>query len=898
MEPTGYDYRLVRPEDLFVAQLTLYNLVVDESRRRLMRVTSGEEASIEIELPTQHYAEPSLQHLWVHAVPLFAGTRCRIEATAPEGIDQFELGERGIIGAIAEWTLNPGGTWIDVLATLLLQPPPGMRILADPLPATDRHPLWSARAPLAPGEPVVLAPYGLPMRLPAGRFGVQPDGGPGPVLRPHARIGFWPKWRCHSLTITPLGGTASIEGPDQAIDQFPAWGHTHRTSLGRTAYARQVVTGHLSSGHAATITTVAERQFRRQSSNDDDQFMTTAGVLQQRMTLVITEPYVDLRAAGAGHGPSAFAGLRAPVGEFEISGTDTSRPDWLRNVGGIMSFELLAVDHAGVSTPVRMPLMFIPTGADADAVVRMLQSPPPGAPAPTMPTASVALASDPDAVVTMSAFRPSAARALGRPVVPLVQQFDVVLDQLGGIMGAPPTATFRFHDLFRASGLSVAGNPQGALLQIVPPQPGGQLAIPLPAAAVGAIGNPGLAVGAITTRAGAVAQELVTVSGPTLADVRAAFPSAKLFGTIDLLDLLPAKPFADVGGRAAIPAVRHRRTAAGEEFSYTFAARLEPKRTGPVIVRTGSDLALTSTVVRRTDGQVTQESHGTVSKIGLTLFDVVTISFGAIDFRSRGGATSFDVSGVEITFGKELEFVAELAKSLSSLGSGSGARVDVDAGGVTAGFALAVPSVAFGALMISNLSVEAWLRIPFTGAPMAFTLAVASRENPFLVTVSMFGGGGWFALEVTPEGVRRLELGIEFGGSLSLDIIVASGGVTVMAGIYVEWDFERKTTAFRAYLRASGHVSVLGIITVFVEFVLELGYDKKALTPGGRKYGIFSGRASITVGIEVLFFSKSVTLTVERSFVGSEADPTFTDCIGPSDWDTYCDAFAPVTAGA
>ena len=67
----------------------------------------------------------------------------------------------------------------------------------------------------------------------------------------------------------------------------------------------------------------------------------------------------------------------------------------------------------------------------------------------------------------------------------------------------------------------------------------------------------------------------------------------------------------------------------------------------------------------------------------------------------------------------------------------------------------------------------------------SFRFEVASRKRPFLVTVSMFGGGGWFALEVDPQGIELLELGIEFGGSLAVNVFVARGSVTAMGGIHM-----------------------------------------------------------------------------------------------------------------
>lgn len=891
-----YDHRLIRSEDLFVAQITLNNLVFDENRSRLVRVVRGEQASIDLELPTQHFAEPSYDIAGMghvpRVLPLFAGSRSRIDAIAPDGVDEFPIGADGIIGTVSAWTRNPGGSWIDVLATVWLRPPQNLRLTTDPLQDTDRHPLWSAQVTLPANGSIDLEVYGSSTWMPRGRFGQQEDGSGGPTLLPlGGPAANGARWRCWALTITALGGTASIAGPDRAILSQPPYGHTHRTSVGRTTYTRQVVTGHLSSGHAASLVVVAERRIAQYYSGDEPDVPTMSGYLDRVTTLIVTEPYVDLRAESGEL--SALVGLHAPTGERRVSGVDTSQPSWVQDTGGLIWFDLLAEDHAGTSIPMRMPLVFIPDGSDVQIAVSLVSAA--DAPTAAMPTAPVAVAPDPNAVFTLAAARAMPRTVASRPMIPVFQDFDVVVDQLGGVMDGAPVERFRFHDLYAQSALDATANPQGAVLQIVPPAAGGQLAVSLPPAAIGAIGNPGLMVGALTTQAGAVAQEMVRSAVPSLDDIRAAFPSARLFGSIDLLALLEDAPFG-TDGRPSIPAVQHRHVAEGEEFTYTFHAALKPQK-GAVVVGADSRLELTSTVLRRTDGRTTAESHGIVTNIGISLFEVVELSFAAVEFRASSGTTTFDVRGPELEFGKELEFVAVLARKLKETGLGSGVRVDVDPQGVTAGFGLALPDVALAALQFSNLTIDAWLRVPFTGSPMAFTLAVASRERPFLVTVSMFGGGGWFALEVSPRGIRRLELGIEFGGSLSLDIIVASGGVTVMAGIYVEWNATEGRTAFRAYLRASGHLSVLGIITVFVEFVLELAYEKRALTAGGPRYAVFSGRATVTVGVEVLFFSKSVNLTVERSFVGSPADPSFTDCFGLAEWDAYCDAFVAEIGG-
>ena len=60
----------------------------------------------------------------------------------------------------------------------------------------------------------------------------------------------------------------------------------------------------------------------------------------------------------------------------------------------------------------------------------------------------------------------------------------------------------------------------------------------------------------------------------------------------------------------------------------------------------------------------------------------------------------------------------------------------------------------------------------------------APRENPFRLTVWLFGGGGFFGITITPEKCRVLEAAFEFGAAVALDFGVASGSIECMAGVY------------------------------------------------------------------------------------------------------------------
>jgi len=89
------------------------------------------------------------------------------------------------------------------------------------------------------------------------------------------------------------------------------------------------------------------------------------------------------------------------------------------------------------------------------------------------------------------------------------------------------------------------------------------------------------------------------------------------------------------------------------------------------------------------------------------------------------------------------------------------------------------------------------------------------------------------------------------------------------------------------YIRLNGALSILGIITLALEFYLALTY----LMESGKGDKLI-GEATLKVSIEVLFFSKSVSVTARRTLKGANADPVFGDTITEQDWLDYTGAFA------
>jgi hypothetical protein len=289
------------------------------------------------------------------------------------------------------------------------------------------------------------------------------------------------------------------------------------------------------------------------------------------------------------------------------------------------------------------------------------------------------------------------------------------------------------------------------------------------------------------------------------------------------------------------------------------------------------------------------EFTGTLNDFTVGVLDSVFLKFVEFNFVARANE-KLDVQvkldpNEPMRFAGDLEFVEELRRAIppNLFGKGPSLELLESPPGVRAGFAFALPPIAVGVFSLKDVSLGASLTLPFLDGKPVFDFNVSERAHPFLLAVAIFGGGGFFHLQLDTAGMKLLEAAFEFGATLALDIGVASGEVHVMAGIYFALKRKEPGTDLVAtlsgYLRMGGSLSVLGIIKVSVEFVLSFTYDGET----EKAYG----RATLTVQIEILFFSMSVELTVERAFGGKNGDPTFDELMNtPEAWNEYALAFA------
>jgi hypothetical protein len=213
---------------------------------------------------------------------------------------------------------------------------------------------------------------------------------------------------------------------------------------------------------------------------------------------------------------------------------------------------------------------------------------------------------------------------------------------------------------------------------------------------------------------------------------------------------------------------------------------------------------------------------------------------------------------------------------------------------VTAGYGVSLPSASAGAFLIRNIAIHAGVDVPFDGDPVSVSLAFATREDPFNVSVLALGGGGYIELTLGPGGITKLEASMEFGATLEVDFVVARGEVHALAG--VRFTEDAGSIAIDGYVRVGGSVEVLGLVSVSIELVVTLSYEQRD------GHDVLVGSATIVVDVDVTLFSESVEIgSGEWILVGGgdeasghPAPVVHTDeQMRLAEWKRYRDAFAP-----
>lgn len=703
------------------------------------------------------------------------------------------------------------------------------------------------------------------------------------------------------LALSALGGWLDATGRwDERPDELPLEEWTNRTALGRDHFVKLVYEGAAwPLGHRLSYVKITERKWQEGIPG-------RPAALRQRYEVIVRDPELHYGTGTA----DAFARLmpfkRVRLLTLVASRVDRPTDESLFPVtveGQPFRFAVEAEDGHGNQTRFSMPLVFIAPARVNDAGMGIASAEfkaggGHGVGLGGSPVALVPEGSGEKGGTTFPVARVAFAARLGGGLRagfhPELLEADVGLPAVEIATGQGATTPVKYHSAYREHGLGGA-NPGEVFAELLQPP---KLELGAAADKAGGLLSPSMAIAGLSRATGPLGDDLKGLAGGVF-DPDAFFDgAAKLLGTIELrkvLELVTQGPLEKKAPKLVTQQLPDVPLAA--EWTFTPKLKKYPSDK-PVFVPKG-DARLTLRAYAEAKGpQPKAFVECTLENVELHLiadFKCIVVPIEKMHFLAPAGKKpDIDVVLGEIAFVGPLSFVEELRRYLPLDGFSDPPALEVTPQGIASGFSIALPDIAVGMFALQHVSVGARLELPFTDDPLTATFNFCARNEPFLLTVSAFGGGGFFLVKVDPKLVQRLEASFEFGAAISMNFGVASGGVHVMAGIYFAFE-TGKGALLTGYFRVGGNVSVLGIVSVSIELYLGLTYESAS--------GKAVGRATLTVEIELCLFSTSVEVSCERKLAGSAGDPPFEKLLAPYEdpdeptrtidpWADYCRAYA------
>jgi hypothetical protein len=749
--------------------------------------------------------------------------------------------------------------------------------------------------------------------------------------------------RSQRLALSALGALLDIEGNWNILPAnvgLEQW--RHLATLGRDHYVRVVYRGFLFPfGHSASLIKVTERKFEYL---DQAAKKNRVAVLRQRFFIVVREPVKQY--SGAGH---AFGGRNFPFTSVEILTRVTPSlraPDlsklndpankiysaipfracfWpMLSATKNFVFQIAATDLCGERVTFAMPLLFVGVEANQNdnALAEIIKQYDQKAEIPRR-TASLGGAA--------VCYAPEKAGAEGDPRLPTTEMtFDAA--PVTGIAKSKPrfypeTETAQvgiaavqrllqkpeamvpvaYPEVYKTAGFGGANSGEVFLKTL---QPFGlEFGNAVKSDALGGLATPSMAIQGLSRIMGPVSAQ--PPSNPTPANIETAlakvisnkfdpadfFKGAKILGGVDLSTILDIATSL-VGGD--VPKLLSKQLPDRIEARFDWSTKINKSDPLGLFVpkADGKDTLLkmrgvvSSPIAQPT--ATTFEAVASINNFKVNLFGFIIVWFDELRFTSKSGskpdvAVDLHPGSDAIAFGGPLEFVNTLRDIIPSNGFSDPPSLSITPSGISASYSLNVPSVQVGIFALEHVSLGAGFALPFDAKPVEVRFNFSERQRPFSLTVSLLGGGGFFAIGVGAEGVREIEAALEFGAALSINLGVASGSVEIKAGVYFHWT--QTSVELAGYVRLHGELSVLGLISASITFNLQIAYLKE------NGHSVVWGEASVEVEIDILFFSFSVSVKCRREFGGAEGDPKFIELIPDQrTWTNYCEAYAEEAA--
>lgn len=942
---TDISLDIVRPQDLLVVRLEFTGWALDSAApggARLVRARDSQEGLLVAHLPSQALIEPCFQDdggllvgqpVAPHFAPSILAGPTRLAFRIPDAVaslpltlpalldwEQFEaVAAIDEVGSVQDGPALPGAqqTAIELPYRLVLTTVAGARwIGANREPTSEGAvALWQVQlAAAATGVAAVRAawtpdldhpfdPFALnTLTAAARREVVEMTGDPRMLFatetpafsdderlllrQVQAQSGPIPVER---LALSALGGDLCLRrrwdfppiegrvldliyGPDAGLSMmgrkvFALHRWEHATKSGRDNRVRTVTAGRMCPyHHEATQDVVSERVLRRTVMANDN----TAHI-GQRAFVSIIEP---LRRYDSADWP--FQTLRICAETLEVPADGSPFP-----------VAVVATDWAGQEHAFSVPMLFAPLGAPAADLVARYAALARDVPAGGQPITYVKPAPPGDGSAARDAARfPTlslrvAAKSLSTApggFAPLLESASIRLEGLEGIArSAAPAVEMTYDPTFIARG-SPAEDGQFARLT-------SSVQLALGGGAVGGLATPQATLDRLSVRNG------LSVAGASEGvDPQQVLNAlgGRLLGFVDLQTIIDSSADMLDKARPILKTIRDG-SARRIEFEWEPRLRLRP----PLLVQAGhgsARLHVKGVIAQQADGSASASTQGELEHFAIGFDKLVQVGFARLAFTLRSGEPP-QLGSVDPSFEflGDLAFLKPIAEVLKTAAPGSapGTRVELRHDSLVASFRQTLPNIALGQFALVNIALSAALTLRFA-EPAVLTLGLSSRRDPFLVSYSAIGGGGFFALDIDVSGPRALEASIELGAVAEVDLFVAKGSARILIGIYLAWR-AASGSELGGFVRIHGALQVLGIVTLGIDVMLMLRYV------GSVAYG----RAEVTLYVQVLMFSKSVTLSVERSFdtgLPSKQAPSrqqrFADALDLPQWRAYCEAFA------
>lgn len=907
--PTNY-YSVLRPQDL--VSLELYGVGLREqiqSNGMVELVPQNANARLIVSFPPQHVSEEVLPSCPPISIPPTCGLAeeasinawiarsSRLAFTVNKSIP---LSVSGVLDTIRRLPLlptkpinpptipNSNETAIELPWRLMISPQEKTNCTHRELPGTSEAgvtELWHIRlsgsrssGQLDVRPLFVLSQDNLNTTLSANQLNYITQIGSNPAKLPIT---------VDRLILSTLGGWLS------ATANWPEINWSHEAAMGRDYYVRVTKSGVLFPlRHQVVYMEISERRF---SSHINRPKRLGVAALRKSYFLIVTEPEREYGIGSSSQYEREFPFQKVTIEPRQMQLQSPTSGDyfWPKRPDGT-PVEFLVRARAGQDiVELKMPLLFVskPINVDIDTLNREYDKGPTGqGKLPVLVGRSIPLAMKTVSEPLEGAIQEVHSMMFGGVSVsssdvgfyPKVTQMEVALPAIRQLLGERKPLPVKFSNQFVHA---LSGEQSDVLLDLI-----NSKVLPFTSAAeqTGALAAPDFMVDQISRSEGPIRSTNVNPSD--LFD-----EGAKLLGVIKLRDIIsritkPPKVIWTKADGTTSPTATFK-------WHQILDKPFEPFKPGD---NSYIDLEVVSKIV---DGKPMMNATGVLKNFSLNLMDVVDLEFKQLCFTSNTGQRpniTFDFKRAELK-GK-MKFIKTLQSKIPNMGRG-GPNIEVSHNEIKATYRVSVPTLALGPVFtLQNLSVDTGLTLSLNNQPAIVNFAFCTQERQFLVTVSMFGGGGFLELGISADkGLQRLVGGIAFGASVAMDFIIARGEVHVLGGFV--FDNQGKTVEITGYLRIGGSVEVLGLIRISVELTVSLTYNE------GQNALI--GAARLVVAVDLTFWSTSVELECHQRFDGSSLSiveeprcdtnvsqraSSIEATLGPQGesypWETYCRAFA------